>query len=104
MIKTNHIICPKCGAKIPVTTPTANRMGRKPLNIALTFIYKGLQVTKNKDGSPNYTATARWLAGEGIKASGGYVWVRIGREAEVRQISRKELLREVLKSGGEVTE
>ena len=99
---TNHITCPNCGAKIPVSRAVGNAVGRKPLNIALTFIYKSLQSAKSKDGSPNYSAAARWLASKDIIASSGYIWKRIGREAEVRQISRGELLKEILKPVKEV--
>ena len=99
---TNHITCPRCGAKISMSRAVGNTVGRKPLNIALTFIYKGLQATKSKDGGPNYTAASRWLASKDIIASSGYIWKRIGREAEVRQISREELLKEILKPVKEI--
>lgn len=95
----DHIICQKCGAEIPVSRGAVNATGRPKLNIALKNVYKGLQATQSRDGKPNYTAAARWLAAdEGIKASGGYVWIRIGQEAEARQISREELLGEILRA------
>ena len=89
------IQCPSCGNSI-----TVNHLGRKSYNIAFTKVCKALVATKNKDGSPNYSAAARWLASEQDRTiSSGYIWTQIQQETEARQISREELLREVLESG-----
>jgi len=94
---TNHITCPTCGTQIPIAS---NRLGRKSYNIPFTKVCKALQVTLKGDGSPNYSAAAQWLGREdGRGISPAFIWMRIKREAEAREISREELLREVLESG-----
>lgn len=93
----NYITCPNCGTKIPVAT---SRLGRKSYNIPFTKVCKALRVTKKRCGSPNYSGAAKWLEREdGRTISPAYVWMRIEREAEARQVSREELLLVVLKSG-----
>lgn len=92
----NCIVCPKCGTKIPVKST----VGRKSYGIPFTKVCKALQVTLKGHGSPNYSAAAKWLEREdGRGISPAYVWMRVKREAEAREISREELLREVLESG-----
>ncbi len=88
------VLCPDCGNLI-----TVNGLGRKSYNIPFTKVCKALVATINKDGSPNYSVAARWLASEqGRIISSGYIWKQIKQEAEARQVSREELLREVLGS------
>ena len=89
---TNHITCPTCGTNIPIPT---NAMGRKSYGIPFTKVCKALQACCG-----NYSATARWLMDEtGInKLTPAFVWMRVKREANAREISREELLREVLES------
>ena len=98
MVKRNltNVTCPECGAKIPVAK---GAVGRKSYSIPFTKVCKALQVTLKGDGRPNYSAAAKWLEREdGRGISPAYVWMRVKREAEAREISREELLREVLES------
>lgn len=91
----NHIICPKCGTEIPVTTPTANRMGRKPYDIPFTIVCNALKVSSK--GKPCYKKAALALEKKtGVRVSPAFVWMRVEREAKARGVSREELLKEIL--------
>jgi len=57
-----NIKCPKCGASIPVASPT----GRKPLNIPVKKVYDSLR------NNPNITAAAQELG-----CSRGYIYKKL---------------------------
>ena len=93
-----EITCPSCGAKIPISRARGNAVGRKSYDIPFTIICNALEVSSK--GKPCYKKAALALKEKtGVRVSPAFVWMRVKREAEARQISREELLREVLESG-----
>jgi DNA invertase Pin-like site-specific DNA recombinase len=70
-------------------------IGRRRLDVDLQRLCKALLESKNGDGSANFSAAGRKLGGE----SAGFVSQRLTREAQRRQISREDLLKEILKGG-----
>lgn len=92
---TNHIACPKCGTKIPVSGSRGNRLGRKSRDITFTNVCKALQIASR--GKPDYTDSAKVLEKlTGEKVSPAFIWMRVKREADKRGISRQSLLEEIL--------
>ena len=87
------VTCPNCHTEISV-----NSVGRKSYSIGFTNVCKALRDSKGANGRPNYIRAAELLSNTtGCRVSPGFAHNRITREAAARQISRKELLSEIMK-------
>jgi len=91
------VICPHCKNSFDLRLT-----GRKPADIDFTTICNALLSTKRSDGTPAYSAAARFIEETtGESYSPGLFQVRVQREADRRGIGRETLLAGIL--SGQVT-